>query len=228
MSESIGFINLLQAIFMGRMGSVASGATTTSVPTAGNTYVPSAWKGGYMYFVNGAAQGQFAAISDNTASTFTVTNLSTAPAQGDSFILYLGSEVNVSVTAPENIAQVGGVNVPVYDIARVPVAGYNQQVSGPSTTTPLGASGTYISSSFNTTGFSRITGGVFTDQAGTLQVQQSPDGTNWDVVSSFSVSANAGTGFSVELVCPYVRLYYVNGATAQTVFRLYSFLRRFA
>jgi len=111
MSESIGFINLLQAIFMGRMGNVASGATTTSVPTAGNTYVPSAWKGGYMYFVNGAAQGQFAAISDNTASTFTVTNLSTAPAQGDSFILYLGSEVNVSVTAPENIAQWNTVSV---------------------------------------------------------------------------------------------------------------------
>jgi hypothetical protein len=104
----------------------------------------------------------------------------------------------------------------------------NERTSGPSTTTALGASGTYTSSSVSTQGFSRITGSVFADQPGTLNVQQSPDGTNWDVVSSFSVSANAGTGFSVELVCSYVRLNYVNGATAQTVFRLYSFLRRFA
>ena len=105
---------------------------------------------------------------------------------------------------------------------------YNERVAGPSTTSALAASGSYTSSSVSTAGFSRITGSTFADQAGTLNVQQSPDGTNWDIVSSFSVSANTGTGFSVELVCPYVRLYYVNGATAQTVFRLYSFLRRFA
>ena len=225
--ETIGFINLLQAIFMGRIGAVAAGASTTSVPTAGNTYVPSAWKGGYMYFVNGAAQGQFAQITDNTSTTFTVTNLTTAPQQGDLFLLFLGPQVNVSVSAPENIAQVGGVNVPVYDIARVPVAGYNQQLPGPSTTTPLGASGSYTSPSFNTAGFSRITGGVFTDQAGTLQVQQSPDGTNWDVISTLSVSANAGQGFEVAVVYPYGRIVYNNGASAQTVFRLYSFLRMF-
>jgi hypothetical protein len=225
---SNGIYNLMDAFFPAQVGQVGTGATTTSIPTTGKTYIPSAWKGGYMYFVDGAAKGQFASITDNTATTFTVTNLTVAPSAGDVFVLYLGAQVNVSVSAPENIAQVGGASVPVYDIARVPVAGYNQQLPGPSTTTPLGASGSYTSPSFNTAGFSRITGGVFTDQAGNLQVQQSPDGTNWDVISTFSVSANTGQGFEVAVVYPYGRVVYNNGATAQTVFRLYSFLRRFS
>jgi hypothetical protein len=63
---------------------------------------------------------------------------------------------------------------------------------------------------------------VYSDQNGTLNVQQSPDGTNWDVTSTFTVTGGTGQGFSVEVVAPYMRLDYVNGTTAQTTFRLYA------
>jgi hypothetical protein len=94
------------------------------------------------------------------------------------------------------------------------------------TTAVLGANATYTTANaVPIQTFRRLIGTVISDQAGTLYVQQSPNATNWDVQSSFTVAANdaagAGVGFSVEVVAPYARLYYVNGATAQTTFRLY-------
>jgi len=116
---------------------------------------------------------------------------------------------------------------------RIPVG--NTAIPATSTTVPLAANGTFSSGQITASGgygtadsrFARITGSVYADQPGTLYIQQSFDGTNWDVQSTFSVSANTGQGFSVEVVAPYVRVYYVNGATAQTVFRLYTQFRMF-
>jgi hypothetical protein len=93
------------------------------------------------------------------------------------------------------------------------------------TTTALAAGASWTSTVDSDPATGRIVGSVYADQAGTLYVEQSPDGTNWDVVDSFSISAGAGLGFSVEKVCPYARVRYVNGATAQSVFRLYVFKR---
>ena len=93
------------------------------------------------------------------------------------------------------------------------------------TVVTLAANATWTSAVDSSTDTGRIVGTVFADQPGTLYVEQSPDGINWDVVDSFSVSANAGLGFSVEKVAPYARVRYVNGAAAQTVFRLYVYRR---
>jgi len=93
------------------------------------------------------------------------------------------------------------------------------------TTTPLPANASWVSAVDPGPNTGRIVGSVYADQAGTLYVEQSPDGANWDVVDSFSVSAGSGLGFSVEKVCPYARVRYVNGATAQAVFRLYVYKR---
>jgi hypothetical protein len=90
------------------------------------------------------------------------------------------------------------------------------------TTTPLAANGTVTLGPRPTDRADRITGTVFSDQAGTLFIEQSSDGTNWDVSTSVPVTANDGSGFSEELVAPQVRLRYVNGATLQTSFRLFS------
>ncbi len=96
-----------------------------------------------------------------------------------------------------------------------------------STTVALGADAVYTTAAAVDCGkMRRIVGTVISDQAGTLLVEQSPDGANWDVSSSFAVAAGAtegdGQGFSVEVVAPWTRLKYTNGATAQTVFRLYA------
>ena len=94
-----------------------------------------------------------------------------------------------------------------------------------STTTALAANASWTSLVDNALNTGRIVGSVFADQAGTLYIEQSPDNINWDIVDSFSVSANAGLGFSVEKVAQYARMRYVNSTVAQTAFRLYIWKR---
>ncbi len=94
-----------------------------------------------------------------------------------------------------------------------------------STTTALAAGASWTSAVDSTLNTGRITGSVFADQSGTIYIEQSPNNTNWDISDSFSVSANVGLGFSIEKVAEHIRVRYVNGATAQTVFRLYVYRR---
>lgn len=92
-------------------------------------------------------------------------------------------------------------------------------------TSPLTASSTFISVSRQTDRADTINGSAFADVAGTLYVEQSGDGVNWDVSQSFAVAANTGVPFKVDVYLPFFRLRYVNGATAQGTFRLFSNLR---
>jgi len=94
-----------------------------------------------------------------------------------------------------------------------------------STTTPLAANAEWVSPVDDSVYTRYVCGSAYADQPGTLYVEQSPDGSNWDVVDSFSVSAGTGLKFSVEKVLPYLRVRYVNGAADQTVFRLYAYRR---
>jgi len=94
------------------------------------------------------------------------------------------------------------------------------------TTTPLGANATYTSGSYDVQisrlGF--IGALAFADQPSAtdgFMVEQSIDNTNWDLQSGkTTVSANVGKGIKVAMVARWVRVKYINGATAQTVFRL--------
>lgn len=89
-------------------------------------------------------------------------------------------------------------------------------------TTPLTGSATFTSPwVVASPEFDLITGTVFADQSGTLNIDQSGDGSHNDFSTSVAVTGGTGTSFSVTIVANYVRLRYVNGATAQTVFRLY-------
>jgi len=65
-----------------------------------------------------------------------------------------------------------------------------------------------------------LRGTVFSDQSGTLHVEQSADGVNWDTDSTTAVTGGTGAAWEVTPVAGYWRLRYVNGATPQTVFRL--------
>lgn len=100
------------------------------------------------------------------------------------------------------------------------------QPAADSTTTALAASGTYTGTAFDTTNARGIVGSILSDQSGTLEVQQSPDGTNWDVVDTlFYPGGSAGLQFAVPVETPGAsqgRLVYTDGATAQTTFRLYA------
>lgn len=66
-----------------------------------------------------------------------------------------------------------------------------------------------------------IVGGVFSDQSGTLFIEQSLDGgTTWDISVSRAITGGTGVSFTEFVYTPVVRIRYLNGATAQNVFRL--------
>lgn len=105
----------------------------------------------------------------------------------------------------------------------LPVSPSGSNTNLDSTTTALGASGTYTTATpFSLTPYKTIVGSVYSDQSGTLLVEQSWDNTNWDVQSSISVTGGTGQGFDITIVAPKGRLSYTNGTAAQTVFRLYA------
>jgi hypothetical protein len=63
----------------------------------------------------------------------------------------------------------------------------------------------------------RITGIVWADAAGSLKIEQSADGTNWDLSTTIAAIINTGVAVSVEIVAPYVRAHYINGAGVANV-----------
>lgn len=92
-----------------------------------------------------------------------------------------------------------------------------------STLAPLAGSAAYTSPSIPVVGAGgvSIVGTVFSDQSGTLSIQQSYDNANFDANNNISVTANQGQGIEISVLAPYFRVVYTNGSTAQTVFRLY-------
>ena len=101
---------------------------------------------------------------------------------------------------------------------------YTQKVSD---TANVAASGTFTSTQQTCSNAGAIVGTIFADQAGTLFVDQSSDGTNYDTVTSQATTASstaAGSSFSVAVVAPYFRIRWTNGSgvSATTVKRLYA------
>ena len=91
------------------------------------------------------------------------------------------------------------------------------------TETPLGANVTFIGQPRDLAGqYGYFRALVFADQAGTLNFEQSMNGTVWTTVKTTSVTANQGLVDQVQVAARYVRIRYVNGGTAQNTFRLYT------
>jgi hypothetical protein len=91
---------------------------------------------------------------------------------------------------------------------------------------PLPAAGdpndTFTSSTIQPEAGDNVVGLIFTDQPGTLNVDQSADGgANWDFTTAVAVLANTGKEFSVPVYGNAIRVRFENtGASSQTVFRL--------
>jgi hypothetical protein len=114
-----------------------------------------------------------------------------------------------------------GIIVPTDQQARL-----KQQIE--SNTTILGISAQYTGASFDTmadgVNFTGVTGLVTSNQAGTLYIDQSPDGTNWYTTDTIAVSASGLGKINFDILVRYLRVRYVNGATAQTSFNLSAFV----
>lgn len=93
----------------------------------------------------------------------------------------------------------------------------------------LGISGVFTGTSEDATEYADIRVSVFSDQASAtdgLQIQQSSNGTNWDIVDSYSIPASTGKNFSIGVSAKFFRIVYTNGGVAQTVFRLQAKLQK--
>jgi len=59
---------------------------------------------------------------------------------------------------------------------------------------------------------------VKTDQLGIIYIEQSPDGTNWDISDSYTVYPGIGNGNTVQLVSSYYRVRFINIGSAPTTY----------
>jgi hypothetical protein len=90
-----------------------------------------------------------------------------------------------------------------------------------SSTANLSASGSFVGTGVLVTGISGIRVSLKTDQPCTVQVQQSPDNSNWDVIDTYSTLPNVGAGWTVQAISSYFRVVVLNtGTAATTYFRL--------
>jgi hypothetical protein len=108
-------------------------------------------------------------------------------------------------------------------------AGQNALIStNNSSTTPLGAGGTFTGTSEDITGYSTIGIMAFSDKAGTVFIDYSTNSTNWDYTDSIPLAANTAITIQNEPHGQYYRIRLVNGGVAQGVLRLQTIYQSLA
>jgi hypothetical protein len=96
-----------------------------------------------------------------------------------------------------------------------------------SSTATLGGGAAFTGTADEITNYSSITIYVISNVASAtdgLSIQQSNDGTNWDITDVYTVPAASGKTFGVQCTGRYLRVVYTNGAGAQASFRLQTIL----
>lgn len=94
-----------------------------------------------------------------------------------------------------------------------------------STTTPIGSNLDYTGATISGN-YAKVRGFVSTDQAGSLYLQLSENGSNWYTAQNQAIAITtptAVTPFSFDINAAFARIVYVNGATAQTRFKLVTY-----
>src|SRR5512142_197780 len=67
-----------------------------------------------------------------------------------------------------------------------------------------------------------ICGTIFADQDGTIYIEQTFDGTNFDLSASYDITGGEGQGFNEPIIAPVAQVRFVNTtASPQDTFRLY-------
>jgi len=91
-----------------------------------------------------------------------------------------------------------------------------------STTTALAANATFTGRAFDCTRFSTVSTTNNSDQDGTIFLEFSADGTNWDISKKIEIDASqaAGSPHMLAIVNKFFRVRYVNGTVAQGHLRI--------
>ena len=99
-----------------------------------------------------------------------------------------------------------------------------------SSTATLGSNAVFSGTSEEITNYSSVSVYVFSNVSGAtdgLSMQQSSDGTNWDIIDVYSVPAGVGKTFGLQCTARFFRVVYTNGSTAQSSFRLQTIFHKF-
>ena len=88
------------------------------------------------------------------------------------------------------------------------------------TTTPLEEAGVYTGEAIKTELYNQVRGVVSADKGGTLDVEESHDGTTWIKTNTTSVTGGTPLGFAYDCHAYFARVKYTNGEDAQTSFDL--------
>lgn len=158
----------------------------------------------------------------------------TRQAAASSLISGLGPQVNITDATGANTANVdssGALNVSlggspsIYGAVNVSsIIGIINKLSVVNSSTALlGISAVFTGTSEEVKDFSSIVISVFSDVASAtdgLSIQQSSNGTNWDITDTYTIAAATGKTFSVQPAARFFRVVYTNGGTGQASFRL--------
>lgn len=99
--------------------------------------------------------------------------------------------------------------------------------AGNSSTTTLASNGIFTGIAIDITEYEKITVTLISNVASAtdgLSMQQSMDGTNWDLIDTYTIPAGSGRTFSVPKQARFFRVVYTNGGTIQGSFRLQTIL----
>jgi hypothetical protein len=94
-----------------------------------------------------------------------------------------------------------------------------------STSANLGANAIFTGTSEDVSQFSSIAISVFSSHASAtdgLSLQQSSDGSNWDITDVYTISAAAGKTINIQVTAKFYRVVYTNGGTLTTSLRIQS------
>lgn len=98
-----------------------------------------------------------------------------------------------------------------------------------SSATTLAGNGVFTGLAEDVKDYSVIQVSVFADQVSAtdgLSIQQSSNGSNWDITDTYTIPASTGKTFSFQVASRYFRIVYTNGATIQGVFRMSAILHQ--
>jgi hypothetical protein len=126
-------------------------------------------------------------------------------------------------TTAANVAAVLGTG-------NLSVAPVNVVSTANSTTSVLGAGAAFTGTSEDILAYAMVFVNVFASHASAtdgLSIQMSSNGTNWDIVDTYTVAATASKVIAVNPAAQFFRIVYTNGGTLQTSFRLQTVFKRF-
>lgn len=156
-----------------------------------------------------------------TAQRMTLANDSTGVIGTVGAVTAITNALPAGTNAIGKLAANSGVDIGDVDVTSLPAWGTVSTVN--STTANLAGGAVFTGTSENVSGYAAIQVSIFSSHASAtdgLSLQQSSNGTNWDLTDTYTISAATGKVYSVQPSANFFRLVYTNGATLTTSLRI--------